>query len=707
MPTTPDVTVAGRTRQQRGLPVTVLATGLILLATAAPAQERTPIPLPEVKVDAPYSRPAVPDRATTGTKTDTPLMDIPASIQVVPKEVFAEQGAYSLDAVTRNVSGVSLAAQSAYGFFNNFLVRGLAQQFLRDGLIDGPQINGYARSLTDVERVEVLKGPGSALYGSGQPGGTINLISKPALETPFAALYGTGGSFGTYRFGVDLGGPLGTRELPTRFNGSYYHTDGFRGLSSTALEILPLVTWKPNRENTLTLKFDYRDLEVTPDTYGIPFRGRTILAVPRDTRYYTPFGATDQQVYRAAVSYELRLTDDLLLRNNVAMLRRNLFLLRNAGGTVAPGSLTMTGRVLREQTDATTDWAYQLEPVWKVTTGPVRHTLLGGFEYRLQLLDAKRQTASLPNITNVFNPVVPERSRGGLVFTPNFDRRTEANQYGLYVQDQVELTEQWKARAGLRRDLFDAHDFNRLARPRVTRDDDQLSWQAGLVYQPLKATSFYTGASRSFLFNVSSESGVARAPEEGDQIEIGNKTLLLGDRLSVNTALFHTVRKDFLVTIGADQVPIGEQKTQGFEVDLASEPLSGWKLYANYAYLDAELTKLSPTDPSRGKGHRPVGVPLNSAGLWSTYEIQTGALRGLGFGGGFTYKGSVFLDTLNTQAIPEYAVADLVAFYRRAPFEFQVNVNNVADSTSFITGRNSGAAPGDPLSAYATVQVRY
>ena len=691
--------------------VVLVAVALSALWTAAvPAQDQKPIPLPEVTVDAPYARPAVPQGATTGTKTDTPLMDVPATVIVVPGEVLAEQGAYSLDAITRNVSGVAYAAQSAYGFFNNFVIRGLSQQFLRDGVIDGPTINGYARSLTDVDRVEVLKGPGSALYGSGQPGGTINLISKLPTETPLYALYASGGSFGTYRFGLDLGGPLGTPDLGYRLNTAYYHTDGFRDVSSTVKEFLPLVRWKLNPDNVLTVKFDYRNIDATADTVGIPFRGRALIGVPRETKLYTPYAGTEQDVYRVAVKLESQLTPDLLLRNNLVLLQRDLDLLRNAANPAfAANGVTLTGRNLRDQTDHWAEWLYQIEPVWNVSTGPVWHTLLGGFEYQRHLLDTQRRTATLPSIANVFAPVSVDPPRGALVFVPNFDRHSDLADYGVYAQDQITLTRQWKARLGLRFDRFDSEDFDRLNRPRRQRTDNALSWNAGLLYQPIPVTSFYAGVSRSVFGIITSEAaqGAALPPEKGLQYELGNKTLLLDGRISINVALFQTTRENFLVAVGPNQIPIGGQRTRGAELDVASEPIRGWKLYANYAYQDTELARLSPTDPSQNKHHRAVGVPESSAALWSTYEIQAGPLRGLGAGGGVTYKGGIFLDTLNTQRLPEFAVVDLVGFYRTKHVDYQINVNNVADTTYFFTGRNGAGAPGDPLSVFGSIALKY
>ncbi|MFQ5881971.1 MAG: TonB-dependent siderophore receptor [Candidatus Methylomirabilales bacterium] len=701
-------------RNRNHMVVCLLSTWMFLAFAAIPAKaqeekkEEKPIVLPPVTVTAPYRRPAVPDRATTATKTDTPLKDIPASIQVVPKERLADQGAYSLDGVLKNVSGATQGPGTNYGFFNFYNLRGLQQKFLRDGVPDGPSINGIARTLTDVERVEVLKGPGSALYGRAQPGGLVNLVSKQPLDAPLYSLYQSGGFFGTSLTSIDLGGPIGTKELLYRFNGAYYTSDGFRDLGNTTIEILPTVTWRPNEWHTLTLDFDYRNLDIVPDNAGIPFRGDFILDVPLDTKFYTPFSDTDQEVFRGAINYELRLTDDLVVRNNLVVLRRDLFLRRNSGGRVKEGSIKMDRRRLREETNLATDIVYQIEPVWNVKTGTIQHTLLGGFEFQHLKLDAFRQRASLPDIANVFDPVIPETSRAGLVFSPRFDREIEANQFGLYVQDQMEFSEQWKARVGVRFDRFDAEDVERVKSTRRSRSDDRVSANVGLVYQPIPSTSFYAAFSRSHLPVVSGE-GAGLKPETATQWEVGNKSTFLDGRISATLALFQATREDFLRRVAPffdfeTSIPVGEQRTRGVELDLASEPLPGWQLSGNYAFLDAELTKLDPANKA-SEGNRPEGVQRHSAAFWTTYEIQSGPLRGLGFGGGLTFKGSVFNDRQNNQRIPSYTLGDLVLFYRRGLFEARVNFNNVTDTDYFTNGLFGSAAPGEPLTVQGTVQV--
>lgn len=659
---------------------------------------------------------SVPDRATTATKTDTPLKDIPASIQVVPSELLSQQGAFTIDAIQRDVSGVTQGGSTSFGFFNSLMIRGLNPNFRRDGLFDGAQGNGYLRTITGVERIEVLKGPGSALFGAGDPGGTINIITKAPPARPVYEGSVSGGSFGTHRESVGLGGPLGDGQLLYRLDAAYFHTDGFRDMENTTVEFLPKLAWTLTPDHKVRLDFDYRNYAITPDGYAIPFRGREILDADRDTKYSTPFGRVDQDVYGIRFVYEWTLSESLTWRNAVGILARDLSVLRNDGGTIAPGSIQMTGRSLRRHHQHTQDIDVQSDLLWRVATGPVRHTVLAGFEYLGQTRDYKLARAALPTITNVFAPVIPEQGLDGLRFVPLVEGTTQFDDFGVYLQDQIALSAQWKARAGLRFDRFDTRDRNlvitAVGQQRYeSRTDDELSWNAGIAYQPVPATALYGGASRSF---VSSRLGFGARnspPESATQFELGNKTTLLNGRISLNLALFYVTRENVVTFLPGEVLPVteGKQRSQGFELDLASEPVRGWRLSANYAYTDAELVRLAPNDPAAGKGHRPTGIPENAGAVWTTYELQEGPLRGLGFGGGVRLKGEVFENTLNTQRIPGYVVADLVAFYRRGPWYFQLNVNNVANAKYFSgpTSETVGAVPGEPVSVLASVSIRY
>ncbi|MCC7519600.1 MAG: TonB-dependent siderophore receptor [Verrucomicrobiae bacterium] len=678
-----------------------IAPGLMAQTAASPGNT-----LPEVVVTDKHATDAVPRSASTGSKTDTPLKDLPASVIVILEKLMKEQGGTGLDDTIRNVSGLTQSSSGNYGFFNNYLSRGLSLDFLRDGVPDGARINGYSRSLLNVQQVEVLKGPGSALYGSSSPGGTINLVTAPPLSRGQYSISQVAGSFDTYQSSIDFTGPLGAEGVSYRLRSAYHTSSGYRGLEQERIEVLPVLQWKLNKDQTLTFDFDYRDLDLTSDTSGIPFRGRTLLSVTPDHRYYTPFATTEQRILRGSIRHEYHYSPDLTLRNNLVVLKRDLYLLRNAGGAVAPNSIVMTGRNLRSQRDDASDLIYQLEPVWKIETGGIEQTLLGGFEFQHHSADARRETAALSNIRNVFDPIIPETSIAALNFRPNFDRSLEANYFSLYAQDQVDFDEHWKVRIGGRIDRFETYDYNRIGSLDRRRFDTELSGQFGLVYQPIQATSFYSGISQGAQAILNTETGnSALPPENSTQYELGNKTTFLDGRISLNTALFRVIRENFLVTIGPDQVPVGEQQTQGIEFDLQSEPLRGWKLFGNYALYEAEITRL-PSTPSV-EGNRPTGVPVQTASAWTTYEIQTGILKGLGCGGGTTFRDEVFLDQANTQGIPSYVTGDVVVFYRQGPVELQVNLRNVTDETWYRNGVNSGALPGTPLTIEGTARLTF
>lgn len=706
-----------------GITITMLSIGMIASDSAADApqeEEKAQRPqagdtskaaeerkfkLKEVTVTGGPDHRAVPDKASTATKTDTPIKDIPASVFVIPKERLYDQGAYSISGILRNVPGVTQAGTSNYGFFNNFLSRGLETQFLRDGIPDGASVNGYARTLTDVERVEFLKGPATALYGRGEPGGSVNLISKPALARPLFFVYGRAGSFDTRSIAIDTGGPLGSETLRSRFNFSHYYSGGFRDLRNETTEVLPTLTWKPNDRHTVTLDFDYRKIKAVADNEGIPFLKGSILAVPLETKYYTPFGDTNQDVFRGAVHHQYQLTNDLVIQNNFVLLRRNLFLARNEGGTLNPTTFTISGRRFREQRIDETDIIYQLQPIWKVKTYGIGHTILGGFEYQHQTMDTFRQRASLPNIVNAFNPVIPETSRDALTFAPVFDRDAKINRFAVYGQDQVTFNEQWKARGGIRWERYDSFDIEQVKKTNQSRSDDRVSGNAGVVYEPIPWTSFYASFSRGHFVSFSSE-GAARRPERSTQYEVGNKSTFLDGRISATLSLFDVARENFLISVAGDTIPIGEQRTRGVEFNLASEPIPGWLLSANYAFLDAELTKLAPGDPN--VGNRPLGVPRHSAALWTTYELQDGPLAGLGFGGGPVFKGRNFADNGNTNPLPSFTILDLVLFYRRGSTDIQMNFNNVTNADYFSNPQGTrSAAPGQPFNVLATVSWAY
>lgn len=650
---------------------------------------------------------------SVGSKTGTSLRDIPATIEVISPQAIKAQGAIDLDRAVTASPSVQRTGGGSYGFGNTYLIRGLTNSFTRDGVPDSQNFNGYFRTLIDVDSIEILKGPGSSLYGSSSPGGTINLVTKKPQVTPAGRVDLIGGGLGTIGTIVDFTGPLNDdKSLLYRFNGGYTSTDGFRGLNNQTTEIRPKITWKPNDYNTVNVSVGYQQTDNKSDVYGIPFQGASasLLNVPRNTRYYSPFGKGSQTVYSGAINHEWRVHPDLLVRNNLVLLNRDFRFARNAdGGVLANFGSTSIPLNYREQTDKTLDLTYQTEAVWKTKTGNVKHTVLGGVEYQYKNYATVRDTSVFDPIVNPLNPVLAQSIGDRRSVRRNFDLRILANYLGLYVQDEVELSSQLKARVGGRLDSFGLSQSGTFGTTTTPSNQAPLrfSYQAGLTYQPIREVSVYGGVSTSNLGTLTTETvaAVVDRPESALQYEIGAKTELFDGKLAANLSFFDVTRQDFTIPLAGVRTPIGAQKTRGMELDFNAKPANGWNLYGGLTLYDARLTNL-PNTPLFN-GNRPTGIPNAAASFGSSYEIQSGALKGLGLGGGLTYRDSLFLDQGNRAVVPGFTTLDLALFYRKEDFEAQLNFYNVTDATYFLNGVNNGALPGNPFTVKGTVSFKF
>ncbi|HJT50795.1 MAG TPA: TonB-dependent receptor, partial [Nitrosospira sp.] len=488
------------------VPITLLCSWSILPSQAA-AQEvgkEKSATLPEIKVTTGRVRPGtLEDVARTGSKTDTPLRDIPATVNVVPASVLREQGVIEMNDAMRNVSSVQPLMGGGYGFANSFTSRGLSLSFFRDYIPDGNHQNNYFRTMYDIERIEVLKGPGSALFGVAGPGGSLNLVTKQPRSN-FGLSAGTMlGSFGTRNGYVDVTGAI--PYLPNvagRLIADMEHTDGFRGLERNIVEASPSFTWRLADDKTLHIDYDHREIKIKPDNYGILFDINSNIAnVSRESRYYSRFNKTDHTINRLGLTHHWAISDTLSMRTAFVYDARTLELLRNAGGNQGNSDGDSTGRTAYQQFDNAGYTTFQNEAVWKTSTGPVKHTFLGGFEYKNVDISAARSTHVLRNI-NIFNPEVETSLNEAVRSALTFDRRIGSDQVSFYAQDQIDLTDQFKLRLGIRNDLVHYSDKG-LQRasptaevsPTIYREIAQTksltTYSTGGVYQPTKNLAFY------------------------------------------------------------------------------------------------------------------------------------------------------------------------------------------------------------------------
>jgi len=679
-------------------------------------------------------------------KTGTKLADIPSSIQIIPRTVVTEQGGTLLRDAIWNASGINSGGQDSLGYFDHFLIRGLNAQVFTDRFNDGDQLGGLVHSLNGVKQIEILEGPGSALFGSGAPGGTINIVHYDPSPVFHWGTSTQVDSFGGVTNNEYVTGPTSIAGLNYRIDATVSGGGAFRDLNSKDYEIRPEFQWHVN-DHTLTFALDARHIEQTPDSYGlIYFNGQPISGVPNTAKYSTPFAFARQDVVRPTFTDQWDVTDFLTINNRFSYTHREIDAMRNNDSMTAinstsgthlqtnpDGTISLVGRQLRFQNDSDNYFDYQFEPVWKFYTGGIHHTLLTGFEYQRQDMNTFRETADLNPIANIFAPVPPETSPGALPHPFMCDAKHScdndnlvANYYGLYATDQMDLTDKWKLRIGARQDWFDT-ELNPLitvpgaftltnvpivAGLPLSRYDKPLSWNVGTLYHVTDWMAPYIGVSQSYLANFNSENvqnGIG-APESARQYEAGIRFTFLGERIVLNTAVFNTSR-DNVATLftpstgpgaGVQIVTFDSQLTNGEEASLIAKITDQWSVLANATHQEAVVT-IAPNAPVT-IGNVPQGVPANMANLWTTYKFAIGGISGFQAGIGANYRDRTWSDTTNVNSAPGFLVGNLMVGWEDRNWGVALNVKNFTNRLYFVAANGAGGFVGEGLGAYLTVK---
>ena len=721
-------------RGKRRLLPALLCLGAGCLTAQAQDAQQSAVTLPAVPVNGTVVGQNVriddPGQEAALSKTSTKLEDLPASVQVIPRALITGQGASMLRDVTYDASGINVGGQDSKGYYDHFLIRGLNAQIYTDGFSDGDELSGLSHSLNGVERVEILEGPGSSLFGSGPPGGTINIVHYEPSSILHVGGSVQAGSFGTIANSDYVTGPTGIAGLDYRVDATVSHADGFRHLGGRDQEIRPALRWQWG-DHVTDFALDLRRIDETPDSYGlIYYDGQPIRNVSIDAKYSSPFTLARSTYVRPALSDAWTVNDTLTINNRLSYLHRTLDVLVNGDSSstkVSDGEVV--DRQLRQQDDRDDSIDYQWEPVWKFATGSSQHTLLTGFEYQHQTLATARSTADLPNIPDAFAPQPPETSLEGIVFKCDAkhscdDDQLAADYYSLYATDQVDVTDALKIRAGVRQDWWDTSltplisvpgAFGTDGKPLLanvtdSRGNAPLSWNAGALYKLFPWMSPYIGASESHLSNFNSEnaqSGVG-APESALQYEAGIKFAWFDDRLVLNTAVFN-VRRDnvaAVVTInGVESVVFDSQKTTGAEFSLDAAITDRWHLLANATSQDAVIT-----DNPQGVtsvGNHPQGAPAFLANLWTTYDFHVGNLPGFRVGAGVNDQDKSYSDITNLNAIPSYLIVNASIGYQAHGWGVNLNVHNLTDRRYFVAANGAGAFVGESRSAMVDVHADF
>ena len=657
--------------------------------------------------------------ATTATRTDTPLRDIPQSIQVIPQAVLEDQQAIRLNDALRNASGVVAGSNDPRG--QRFTIRGFdSASVLRDGfrLTNGSTGNVGFPELANIEQLEVLKGPAAILYGSLEPGGVINLVNEQPLSQPFYELSFRGGNRALVEPSVDISGPL-TEDgrVLYRLNALYRREDYFRDFTNPVERFFfaPIVSIAINEQTDLTFEVEYRDDE-RPNDFGLVAIGDEVADIPFDRALNDRDQTATAEFVRAGYQFEHRFNDDWKLRNAFYYTQYDTSVIVGFGPGFNEAASTIFSVPVRLE-QPTDSFDFQTNVVGEFSTGAIAHTLLAGIDlYRRRDDDTEaRGDLRTVNRLNIFNPdydslVTPDFDAAPVVLSSN----GTTDNVGIYLQDQITLLDNLKLLVGLRYDTVTQDSFNiSIFNPQGTssfRTDEAFSPRLGLVYQPLEAISLYGSYSQSFAPNVGTTvGGDTLDPERGEQFEIGTRAELLEGRLVANLALFNIVKENVATTDPNNQlfsVAVGEQRSRGIELDVMGEILPGWNIVANYAYTDTEITE----DNDGLEGNRLFGVPEHNANLWTTYDIQTGPLSGLGLGIGVNFVGERFGDNANSFTLDSYFLTNAAISYQRDNWQAGLNFRNLFDVDYIESSENrrtSEVNPGEGFTVVGSVSVEF
>ncbi|GJD15194.1 ferrichrome-iron receptor [Rivularia sp. IAM M-261] len=487
--------------------------------------------------------------ASTATRTDTPIRDIPQSIQVVPQEVLRDRNAQTVFEAVETVSGV-LDGSNNYGAPGGaFIIRGF-NSFDSGNLRNGFRDFDYysVSSIGTIERVEVLKGPASVLFSAQEPGGVINTVTKQPLSTPYYNVSFEAGNYGFYQPSIDFSGPLTTdRNVLYRFIASYRGAGSYQDFfNSNTTTIAPSVTLKLGDKTDLNLSYEYVRYFADNPQFEVALLSDGSLPPRNFYPGYPDLTLSDITTNRIGYTLNHRFSKDWQIRNNLAIVLNKRVLNRTLFNTIVDDRI-LTDSFAEESSSYADNYFGQIDLLGKFNTGSISHQLLAGFDVNYFESQYQGDSATVPDL-DIFNPnynvLKPE-------YLPSFASYNPIKSYGVYLQDQIAFTNNLKLLIGGRYDWVSSE--NEILSNDIdeqVQNDGAFSPRIGLVYQPSDTVSLYASYSRSFKqssgFN---PDGRAFKPTRGTQYEVGIKTDFIERKLSATLAAYHITKTNVLYPI--------------------------------------------------------------------------------------------------------------------------------------------------------------
>ena len=656
-----------------------------------------------------------PLNTSTATLTNMPMLDIPQVVNTVSDKVLEDQHATTLDEALYNVSNV-VQTNTLGGTQDAFVRRGFGAN--RDGSI---MTNGLRTVLprsfnAATERVEVLKGPASTLYGILDPGGLINVVTKRPERTFGGSLSATSSSFGGGTGQVDVTGPIDGTRLAYRLTGEYQDEDYWRNFGNErSTFIAPSLTWFGD-DATVTVLYSHRDYK-TPFDRGTIFDLNTKKAVDvdRKTRFDEPFNVTDGQSDLAQLNAEYRLNSQWTAKFDYSYSQDKYS--DNQARVMAYDAKTgnLTRRVDATQGSTQRMHSTRADLQGNVDIAGFYNEILTGVSYEnYDLLRTDMMRCKNVKGFNIYHPVYGKLNKCTTVSAADSDQTLKQESYSAYAQDALYLTDKWIAVAGMRYQYYTQYAGK--GRPfNVNTDsrDEQWTPKLGLVYKLTPSVSLFANYSQTFMPQSSIASYIGDLPPEtSNAYELGAKFDLF-DGVTANIALFDIHKRNVLYneSVGGETIAktAGRVRSQGVEVDLAGSLTENTNIIASYGYTDAKVLE----DPDYAGKPLP-SVPRHTGSLFLTYDIHN-AIAGntLTIGGGGHGVSRRSATNGADYYLPGYFVADAFAAYKmklQYPVTLQVNVKNLFDKTyytSSIATNNLGNQIGDPREVQFTVKMEF
>ena len=647
----------------------------------------------------------------TATKTDTPLMNIPQTINVVTRDQLDDQAHHSLADILRYVPGTTVG--QGEGNRDQITLRGqnTTADFFLDGVRDDVQ---YYRGLYNIERVEILKGPYALIFGRGGGGGIINRVQKsPLSDDIIYAGQASINSFGAYDISADVNAPL-SDVAAVRTNAVYENLDSHRDfVGGERYAWNPYVAFKLNDAWKLGLSYEYVHDNRTTDR-GIPSIATAAGQPNRPIAGYRDqfFGVPDVN-YTQLQAHIAKLRLDGALASNVSFSGTILYgdydkiylnVYPNGAATAQNGTVALAAYSDPTQRE---NFIAQANLVWDVETGALTHKILVGSEYGDQKSANRRfnGTLSTPTIS-LANPLFPTVNFNAL----SRDTVSDVKFFSTYVQDQISFGEHIDVVAGLRYDNFDIEGIDLLPavdRP-FARKDEKVSPRLGLIFKPQENISLYGSYSQSFLprsgdqFLALTVTQQNLAPEKFTNYELGAKWDVRPN-LNMTLSVFQLERSNATTPDPSDPVAsinVGTTRTQGAELSVTGNVTSSWQVHGGYSYQDAVLA---------GNDSVRLGqVPRHQASLWNRYDLSDQFAAGLGI----IHQSSQFAairTVSNTTKLPAFTRLDAALYYDLSDaLQLQLNIENLLNTDYFSDAHNNNnISTGAPLNARVTIRAKF